>query len=140
MTYLTREALRVVRMSFTYDEQGNRLTKEWDRDDNGSVERRLSWQYDEQGRLLGWQDDLRADGEIDEWLVWAYDDMGNLVSEERGFGTIGSWMMRTSWVYDAEGNRVSRATEDQEGLSERCQFIPPCPPPYSADCDCREAD
>ena len=140
VTYLAREALRVVRFSFTYDALGNRLTKEWDRDDDGSVERRLSWQYDGDGRLLGWRDDLGADGQIDEWLVWTYDDLGNLTAEERGVGPEGSWMMRTSWVYDAEGNRISRNTEDDGGVVEQCEFLPPCPPPYGADCDCRESN
>ena len=138
VTYLGREALRVVRFSFTYDVQGNRLSKEWDRDDNGTVERRLLWQYDQEGRLLGWQDDLGAEGVVDEWVVWAYDDLGNLISEERGAGPTGAWMMRTSWAYDAEGNRVSRTTEEEDGFIEHCQFLPPCPAPYSADCDCRE--
>lgn len=137
INYLAREGLRPMRMTFTYDDAGNRLTKQWDRDDDGSIERRLSWTYDDEGRLVGWTDDLGADGSADEWMVWIYDELGNLGSEERGAGSRDGWLSRTTWQYDAEGNRVRAAAEFSDGSVERCDYQPPCPPPFSDDCECQ---
>lgn len=104
----------VHRWTYTYDEDGNRLTEEWD-DNVDGVDSRTTYTYQD-GRLTTEEWDHDADGTTDGGIIYTYDDDGNLILAEEDDGFDGTIEGRTIYSYDEDGNLSTESRDwDNDG-------------------------
>jgi len=95
-------------VDYSYDDNGNLLTIESDRDKDGSIERTTKFEYDAEGNQILKERDYRPrDGIADERTLHEYDTEGNEI--KRSYDNEADGIIDSIWTYtyDEHGNELS---------------------------------
>ena len=95
-------------ITFTYDDNGNRLTYSFDSDANGDADSITTYTYDDNGNRLTYSRDSNANGEPNEITTYTYDDNGNWLTYGVDTDANGEPNSITTSTYDADGNLLER--------------------------------
>jgi hypothetical protein len=94
--------------TYTYDPNGNLLTKESDSDFDGTVDFRTTYTHDGKGNLLTEEYDIGGDGTVDSRTTYTYDANGNLLTEDRGHHAPVAGDTYITYTYNTDGNMLTQ--------------------------------
>ncbi len=103
-------------VTFSYDEQGNRLSKRFEQ--NGSVSE-TKYTYDGQILCLSEEQTTYSDGQIFTSTT-RYDATGNKIHNQQGYSG-GEWYEYT-WEYDTDGNLTRSSSAGRNGGSNETVY------------------
>ena len=106
------------RTSYTYDDDGNRLTKEiWNvRHDSDTFQERSSYTYDDEGNPLT-EEHHNSDNELFTYTyTYTYTSDGYLCVVEK-FDADGTFQERIRYKYDNNGNNTEKAISRGGGVT-----------------------
>lgn len=94
--------------SYLYDDNGNVVTKELDKNFDGSVDNRINLTYDSDGRVHAQESSLGS-GRVYSRHVNTYDDKGNVLTREEDTDATGPMSKRSTFTntYDDAGNLLT---------------------------------
>lgn len=93
--------------SFTYDDNGNRLTSSQDSDADGNPNSITTYGYDDIGTRLTSSRDDNADGTPNSISTFSYDASGNLLAESYDRDMDGNPDNISTFSYDSNGNKLT---------------------------------
>lgn len=104
--------------TYTYDEQGNRTSRNYDYDADGIANRTNVYTYDERGNLT--RDSIVGPGGIVSSIVtYTYDEQGNQISKSIDSGADEVVEQITFYAYDEQGNRTSESYDyNADGVAD----------------------
>ena len=94
-------------ITYTYDDNGNRLTYSYDGDANGDADSIYTSTYDTDGNQLTYSRDANANGEANLITTSTYDDNGNQLTSIRDANANGEADEISTSTYDADGNLLT---------------------------------
>ena len=93
--------------TYTYDDNGNRLTYSFDSDANGEPNSIKTYTYDADGNQLTYSSDTDANDEPNSISTYTYDDNGNRLTYSRDTNANGEPNSIITYAYDADGNELT---------------------------------
>ena len=97
--------------TFTYDADGNQLTKSTDSNADGTANYIDTFTYDADGNQLTKSTDSNADGTANEIKTNTWDANGYLLTASRDRNGDGAANEITTYTYDAKGNQLTKSTD-----------------------------
>ena len=102
--------------TFTYDDNGNKLTKSIDNDADGEANEISTYTYDTDGNNLAASYDTDADGEANAIHIYTYDTDGNNLATSYDTDADGEANRITIYTYDTDGNNLAASYDtDADG-------------------------
>jgi len=101
-------------IEYTYDENNNMLTSIYKNYD--TILRSTSFTYDTQNNLLTFSSDFNGNGSEDSSEVYTYDNNSNRLSESWNADNAHFTQKKNTFTYDTSGNRISREYRDENDI------------------------
>jgi len=98
--------------TYTYDSDGNRLTESTDNDADGAANSTTTYTYDDNGNRLSFSRDGDLDGIVDRILTYTYDSYDNLLSYSVDDNGDGISDAINTYTYDSDGNMLTDSFDD----------------------------
>ncbi len=98
---------------YSYDSDGNRLSKKTDIGVDGSIDTLYTYTYDSNSNLLSEKREYRANNGINDLTIYTYDGNANRLSKEYDRYADGKIDHVEIYTYDTSGNRLT-AESDRE--------------------------
>tara|TARA_B110001469_G_scaffold45882_1_gene44859 strand:+ start:117 stop:722 length:606 start_codon:yes stop_codon:yes gene_type:complete len=113
--------------TYTYNEQGDPLTLNYDINADGKVDRRYTYSYGPEGNLLAESYDTDADGTADRNYIYSYDESGRLLTVTRDTDGDGSANEISQYNRDSNGVLISQSCDDDaDGKADRIVELGHC--------------
>lgn len=103
-----------VNTSYTYDSAGHKLSYNLDVNNDGTFDSTYTYKYDINGHLSALEIDNNADGIIDSTYDYLFDESGNKLSESYDADNDGAFDKVTTYIYD-ENNNLLNKIDDNNG-------------------------